>query len=192
MKTRLYLMTILALFAIMALGMSGTSAWFTDQKSIENLTISTGNLDLQINNVTQAAILFEPGDGYKEVLRFCAKNNGDYAMKWRAVIAPVQNDAGLQTILLFKAIINPPGLAGNYGPANTVRFSDIALSALLVPNAHFMLGPTSDEPFLSGKQICYSLQAKLQSSAGNILKGKVFKANLVFNATQWINPGWSE
>lgn len=189
---RSYLIFFISIFLVMAYGMTGTGAWFTDQVMIEDAAVTTGNLDLVLSDITKFTPALEPGGDYKEALRFCAKNNGTYTMKFRGVLANIVAPSGMAEKILVKAVMNPVGLAGNYGPANTPRFENVPVAELMAANTHILLDSTVAEPFKKDDFICYSIQAKLSSAAGNAYQSKTFSANLILDATQWINPGWSE
>jgi hypothetical protein len=181
------------LLVVIVYGLTGTGAWFTAQAVIDNNVISTGNLDLVINNVSKASPPLEPGGDYKEILRFCAKNGGSYPLKWHGGFSGVQAPAGMAEKILVKAVVNPTGLAGNYGPANATRFENVPAAELMVENKHLLVSAeVYPEPFKPNDVICYSIQAKLLGSAGNAYKAKTFTAQVQLDATQWNNPDWKE
>ncbi len=183
---------LLALLAVMALGMSGTGAWFTDEAVLESNSISTGSFDLVISDVAKTVLTLEPGADYLELLRFCAHNGGTYDMKWRGMFSNVQAPAGLADLITFKAVVNPGGLAGNYGPSNTTWFTDVPASSLMAPNPSFLLDTAAARVFKPGDFICFSLQARLDKTAGNDFSEKSFTANFKVEAVQWINAAWEK
>lgn len=178
------------LLVVMAFGMTGTGAWFTDQVTIENNLITTGNIDLIISDSLKFAPSLEPGGEYQEMLRFCARNGGSYDMKWRGMFTTVDAPAGMVELIKIRAILNPTGFAGNYGQANSVWFSDVSAAALMVPNQSILLDPSVATPFKPTASVCVSLEAKLDASASNAVSFKTFVANLQLDATQWINPAF--
>lgn len=194
-------LAVLGVFSVllivgMASGISGSGAWFTDQVSLENNRISTGNLDLVISEVEQSDPVLEPGGDYQEMLRFCVKNGGSYAMKWRGILTGVQAPEGLGNQVLIRAIINPESeFSGNYGPAKTIWFKNQPATSLMVTNSSILLdASTTAEPFKPNDRICYSFQAKLAESAGSEFEQKAFQATLQLDATQWISTTsqWSK
>jgi predicted ribosomally synthesized peptide with SipW-like signal peptide len=192
----IYFLLFSALLAVMAAGMTGTGAWFTDQVSIDNNSITTGSINLTATDVEKSTPILEPGGNYQEVLRFCVKNTGTYNMKWRGIFTAVKASDGVEDKLLIKAIINPSKkFSGNYGPEDTVWFNDVPASALKSGNVFILLdSSTNTEPFKPEDRVCYSFQAKLTSGADNLTKKITYTANLQLDATQWINTdsNWSK
>ena len=181
----------------MAYGISGSGAWFTDQVSLENNSISTGSIDLVLSDVVKSDPDLEPGGEYQEMLRFCVKNGGSYNMKWRGMLSAVQAPTGMTDQILMRGlIINPGKKSGDHhDDENTIWFKDQPASALTSANKYLLLdASTNPEPFKPDDSQCYAIQAKLKDSAGSAFQNKAFKANLQLDATQWINnsSGWSE
>lgn len=176
------------LLAVMAFGMAGTGAWFTDQATLENNLISTGNIDLIISDELKLAPSLEPGGEYQEMLRFCARNGGTYDMKWRGMFTSVDAPDGMAELIKIRAIMNPSGLLGNFGPANSVWFTDVSAADLMEPNQFIFVDSSVANPFKPNHMLCISLQARLDASASNEIGYKTFVANLQLDATQWINP----
>ena len=186
----------LLLIIVLAYGVSGSAAWFTDTAVIETNIINTGTIDLAFSDVYRTTPLLEPGGGYSEILRFCAINNGTFNLKWRGQFTNIQAPEGLTDKILISVIINPAStFSGNYGPAMTVWFVDVPIQELAHPNGYLVLDPgTYPEPFKPSDRICYSFLASLDSTATNTNQQAVFTANLELNATQWISndPDWNE
>lgn len=194
---RIFVLSIMIIigFAFMAYGVSSSGAWFTDQATIENNSITTGNIDLVISDVVLSNTAFEPGADYQEMVRFCVRNAGNYNMKWRGKLTAVQAPAGMADQILMRAVINPADdYKGNYGAANTEWFTDQPATALMAANPYILLDSTTNqELFKPADVICYSLQAKLPESADNAFQQKTFAATLQLDATQWISTdsGWT-
>ena len=186
----------LLLIVVMAYGVSGSGAWFTDQVRLENNSITTGNLDLVISDVTQSTPTLEPGGDYQELLRFCLKNGGSYDLKWRGILTGIQAPDGLADQILIRVMINPEsGFSGNYGRTKTIWFKNQPANTLMAPNSELLVdASTTSEPFKPNDRACYSFQAKLAESAGSEFEKKSFHATLQLDATQWISTAseWSK
>jgi predicted ribosomally synthesized peptide with SipW-like signal peptide len=135
MKKNLILPVLtLLLIAVLAYGVSGSAAWFSDTAVIETNVINTGTVDLALSDVYGTTPVLEPGGDYMEILRFCAVNQGSTNLKWRGQFTDIQAPAGLMDQILISVIINPTGdFSGNYGPAMTVWFMDVPIQAQ-IPN----------------------------------------------------------
>ena len=187
-RSFILLICFCVMLAVMAFGMTGTGAWFTDQVTLENNLISTGNIDLIISDALKLAPSLEPGGEYQELLRFCARNGGSYDMKWRGMFTSVDAPDGMAELIKIRAVMNPTGLSGNYGQANSVWFTDVSAADLMTPNQFIFVDSSVSDPFKPNHMLCLSLQAKLDPSASNEIGYKTFVANLQLDATQWINP----
>jgi len=188
----------LLLIVVLAYGVSGSYAWFSDTAVIESNIINTGTIDLAFSDVFRTTPNLEPGGGYTEILRFCAINQGTFDLKWRGQFTNIQTAEGLADKILISVIINPTStFSGNFGPSNTVWFEDVPIQELAHPNDYLILDPSNnpDEPFKPSDKICYSFLARLSSTAtAETAQQADFSGNLALNATQWIStdPDWVE
>ena len=193
-----FILSILTLLLIVVLvfGVTGSAAWFTDTAVIEANIINTGTIDLAFSDVYRTTPLLEPGGGYTEILRFCAVNQGTFNLKWRGQFTNIQAPEGLADKILISVIINPDStFSGNYGPVGAVWFMDVPVQQLASPNSYLLLdASTNSEPFKPSDKVCYTILARLGSTATNTYQQAVFSANLELNATQWIStdPDWAE
>lgn len=188
------------LVTFISTGITGSGAWFSDQLSLDNNRISTGNIDLTVSDVIRSTPKLEPGGGFQEVLRFCLKNTGSYNMKWRGTFNSIQAPDGFLNFVEMRGFIKAEHETekqhkGEHEEDSTVWFKDQPLNTLLEPN-HFMLYDASitSEPFKPGAQKCYSIEAKLTGGAGNSYLDTSLGATLKLDATQWINAtdNWTE
>ncbi len=192
MTKKFFFVAIIALVAVLAYGVSSTGAWFTDSAKIENNAISSGNLDLTVWGGPFQVSNLEPGGEYRSLGVFCAKNEGDYDMKWRGYIKDFAGSTALKDKLYIQAIMNPTGAVGNYGPSNATLFTDVSFNTLTNPANGIIVTDDPTWAFTPGSWACYDIQVKLSSSAGNIVQGKSLTATLHLDATQRINTGWNE
>lgn len=187
------LLASLLLIAVVA-GLVGAStwAWFTDTETIDNNYVTTGNLDLTVWGGPFVATNLEPGAGYTSAGVFCARNDGNYDMKWRGAMINVADPQGLRNYLYVRAVINPTGAQGNYGPMDTTLWTDVPFSNLesWATSPILMNDPTW--PFAPGSWACYRVEVALHSSAPDAVQGATLNADLYIQATQRINTGWSQ
>ncbi len=191
MSKKLYLLLAVALVAVLAFGIIGSGAWFTDTASIENNSVSTGELDLSVWGGPFTATKLEPGGDYVKLGVFCAKNEGDYDMKWRGWMTDVSDPANLRSKLLVRGVINPTGNVGNYGPENYELFTDIPFTQLTSANSIIAITNSAD-PLYPGYYACYEIQAKLDGSAPNSMQNATLEAKFFIEATQRLNPGYAQ
>ena len=197
---RLIVFSFLAvLFSIMVYGISGSGAWFSDSVTIQNASITTGNIDLVVSDEVRSKPDLEPGGGYQELLHFCLSNGGSYNMKWRGRLTDVGAPVGMEKEILIQAIIINPekssfskndGHDDEHGNGNTVWFTDKSVPELMQSNPHILMDSV---PFKPNQRACFSFQAKMKGTAGDGFVQSNFKANLQLDATQWISTAeeWS-
>ena len=189
------------LFAIMAYGITGSGACFTDSVTIEKNIITTGKVALLVSDEVRSNPDLEPGAGYQELLRFCVSNGGSYNTKWRGKLTDVSAPGGMENEILIQAIIiNPDKNSssrsdgkhdGESGENNIIWFTDKSVSELMKPNRYILM---NSEPFKPNDRACFSFQAKMKGSAGDGFNQSNFAANLQLDATQWISTAedWSK
>lgn len=190
MKKQLGFLFVILLIAAMAYGVMSTGAWFTDTAAIDNNSIQTSNLDLEVWGGPFVATALEPGAGYQSLGTFCAKNAGGYDMKWRGWIDSVNDSKGLRNYLQVKAVLNPND-SGNYGPKGEPLFADVPFTDLTQANTWLVM----DDPtwaFAPGHYACYDVQARVLDTAPNAVQNATLTARLYIEATQRINTGWTQ
>lgn len=191
-KLFIFLLTFCAL-AIMVFGMTGTGAWFTSTKTITGNSISSGTFDLLVEGGGIQARHMEPGGDWRDVGWFCAINNGDYDMKWRGWINSVEDPQNLRHFLHIRLVLNPLDHQGNYAPVDTIIYDDILFVDLISPeNPYLLMDDTTVLPgaptFAPQSKVCYGIQARLDSEAGNSQLNATLTANLHLTGTQWYAP----
>lgn len=194
---KLFLITTLVLLTVLAFGLLGTGAWFTDSATLAGNRVSTGNLDLGVTwNGAWSVTKIEPGADYRLLGYFCAINAGDYDMKWRGMLRNITDEKGLRWYLVVRATANPSDLPadllpnGNHGPDNTIVFTDVPFHTLTGWNAYIQDAHPS-YPFNPGEKICEKVEVKLLSSAPNSVQAATLTADLYLDATQYISDAWS-
>jgi hypothetical protein len=183
---------VLSLLAIVLFGLTGTSAWFTDEEILLNNQVSTGVLDVQITGGPLEGVKLEPGlPTYMAIASFCIRNDGNYNMKWRGWMDQIGDEKGLLQYLEIEGVRNPSGSGGSYGPADEVLFTNQPFSVLENATPYFIVDDSND-PFKPGDAVCYELRGRLSSAAPNEVQNAVVSARLYVFATQLLNDGWSE
>jgi hypothetical protein len=193
-KVLLYTFFI-GLSTVLIYGMTGSGAWFTNSAFLAG-SVSSGNFEFKITGGPLHLDKIEPGAGYTSVGEFCVQNSGEYDMKFRGYMKGVEDPGNLASYLLLRLDMKPynPTDENNYGPViGTTLATDLPFTDLMAVNDLLAATPSDEdipEPFAPGKKACYEVSARLAGDAGNDQLSKTLKADLYFDATQWINPGW--
>jgi predicted ribosomally synthesized peptide with SipW-like signal peptide len=197
MLSRKVILTAFAigLTCLLMVGIFGSMAWFTSSTNTQG-SISSGNFDLKVTGGKLDLTKLEPGAGYRQIGEFCLLNNGDYDMKLRVRVKNVNDPGGLKGLLNLKLVLkamNSDDL-NNYGSVDDlVLFSDIPFTALLDWNDEARLVFDKQgvvDPFVPTMKSCYKLFVNLSEQAGSNQISQNLTFELLFNATQLINPGW--
>jgi hypothetical protein len=192
MSTRRSLAGLLGLLltGIMAFGLIGSAAWFTDQDTVP-VTGTTGQIDFKVAGADSAGITLTnllPGewsDPY-EVNVYNQVPSTTTAVKYRITDAfTAQSVGGLYQLInvnvrhTFCGTPNPAAWPSVYsGPVEDLDVNSIddAISDTLGLNITH----------------CYYYQFQLDETAGNAFQNQSVSFDLVFDATQPSNPGWSQ
>ena len=78
MKKKWTILIALVAIAVMAYGVIGSGAWFTDTQTISDNVITTGIMELGVSGGPLVVNNLEPGAGYQPAGYFCAQNTGNY------------------------------------------------------------------------------------------------------------------
>jgi predicted ribosomally synthesized peptide with SipW-like signal peptide len=196
------------LFSILIVGIAlggiglGTFAWFTDQDVKDGNTITAGTADLGVwlyNAAGTGISKFQvtglhPGE-YKTLGYVAVKNIGTSDLKWRAYLVKTDGTT-LPIVVTVKAL--PTDFTGTlpsgptYGPApDTVTVTDATWS-VLSSAANTPLNSGTEYAMLPGYVQYFKIDAKLADTAGNSYQGASMTVDLVFDSTQFINPGWTQ
>ena len=187
----------IGLACLLMIGIFGSRAWFTSSANSQ-ASISSGNFDLEVSGGPLDLTRLEPGAPYRQIGEFCLQNNGDYDMKLRVGVENVNGTGGLKDLLNLKLVLKAINSVdqNSYGDDvdDLVLFSDIQFNALLdLNNSARLLFDTQGvvDPFLPNMKSCYKLFAYLPGeAAGDSQISQNLTFDLLFNATQSINPGW--
>jgi len=198
--------SLLIISAVSVLVIGATQAWFTDQKVLGANEVTTGDLEVRVGGGPLTVSNIEPKPeeegSYVSAGVFWVRNVGDYDMKWRGKLNVTQNDHNVSNYLKVRAVMLTGTVASNkglpsdcdYGPGpdtSTVLWSGTSLNDLTVDNTWILM----DDPiyaFAPGYRACYEILVRMDPTAPNSVQNSVLKANLVIDATQRANPGWSQ
>jgi hypothetical protein len=192
MSTRRSLAGLLGLLltGIMAFGLIGSAAWFTDQDTVP-VTGTTGQIDFKASGTDSAGITLTnllPGEwsGLYQVNVYNQVPSTTTAVKYRITDAfTAQSIGGLYQLInvtvrhTFCGTPNPATWPSVYsGPVENLDVNSIddAISDTLGLNDTH----------------CYYYQFQLDETAGNAFQNQTVSFDLVFDATQPSNPGWTE
>ena len=181
---------VLALGAVLGLGMSGTAASWTDAAPITGTTFTSGTIDLQLNGVNSVASStlsmtnMVPGASSAEV--FQVKNAGTAALTYTITGGLGGTDAAdyatagsLRLTILLNGTRSGTGSAATC-TGGTALASDVALTA----NTTTTLVGTAQGPLAAGSAVvpvCF--QVMLAAAAPTTLQGKTATATFTVTGT---------
>jgi hypothetical protein len=181
---RLGLLLAALLAATMSFGIITSGAWFTDSDTVA-VTATSGEIDIEANPVSFSVDDLMPGtwSAPQEITVYNTANSTT-AVKYRITADPgTESVAGFFDALQVRIVQMH---CGSSSPANTPV--EGALSALSATNA--------DSTHPAGLPInythCYDVSFGLLSTAGNVFQDQTATFDLVIDATQPENPGFSE
>lgn len=194
MSTRRSLAGLLGLIltGMLMFGLVGSAAWFTDQDTVP-VTGTTGQIDFKASGADAAGITLAnllPGEwrGPYEVNVYNQVPSTTTAVKYRMTDAfTSQTVGGLYQLLnvnvrhTFCGTPNPATWPIVYtGPVENLEVISNVTPGVIAPT----LGLNITH--------CYFFQFQLDQSAGNTFQNQTVAFDLVFDATQPTNPGWSQ
>lgn len=193
----------------------GTFAWFTDQETVENNVIATGNVDLKawtedcwgrvaplnVDNLVPSKNTWTPAGDIK------LQNDGTVPLKWKAYLVKTGGDLPTDDKLEFKFkktswLNSAPGEAAADieaadaeldslfpGASKVYTWSQISNAETTELNSDNFGGAMNDiNPFTR----TLSVHVKLDENAGNVYSNKDVTFKVIFIATQTDNPGWAQ
>lgn len=200
MKKFLVALAGLLLLAVMAFGVIGSAAWFTDQSTVP-VSATSGKLDIRAEvgppggsqtwydptGVPLAVSDLAPGvyaAGNTWMISVQNKPAADatLAVKYRYRTAFVSGNADLWNNTWVKAETGFC-VANNISSPTTVYEGLVNAMAFTNADAGKGILPVNTTH-------CYRFSFKLADAAGNALQGKSVVFNVVIDATQPENPGW--
>lgn len=178
-----------ALGAVLAIATTGTYAYWTDSVPVSGVTITTGTLDLKVNNAdsttTYDALSLSnmmPGNTTAGVLT--VRNAGTVPLTYYANAAASNGDGkGLGAALVVK--VTGDGSVSGSGSSRTCAGS--ALSNTGTAFGTSLVGTSAQPRQLAvGASETLCVQAALPASAASSLQGATTNVSFTFNASQVI------
>lgn len=187
MRKRLVLVLVAALVAIGTIGAVGTSAWFTDTDTLPS-TASAGTLDIEF--ITPSSITLSdlmPGDETLAIpieFRNMPISTTDVEYRIRAVktdgSSALWNKLNVELQGVFCG-----GSAVTVAPEYSGAIKDLLVESPGNTGLQYQVLPVN---FTA----CVELVFELDPSAGNTVQGTQVSFDIVVDATQPDNPGWSQ
>ena len=177
----------IALGAVLAVGVGGTYALWSDTVPVSGVDISTGTLDLKVNNLDSVPAYTDlnlsgmvPGNTVAGILT--VRNAGTIPLTYYATAAATNADGkGLGAALVVK-------VTADSAVTGTAPNRTCAGSALATTGTSFagnLAGtPAAQRPLAVGAAETLCVQATLPSTAASSLQGATTNVSLSFNASQ--------
>jgi predicted ribosomally synthesized peptide with SipW-like signal peptide len=196
---------ITSLFTIIVMGaitVAATQAYFTSSAEVVGNTFTTGVLDISLGKTSQLIVYqnIYPGWHYQDSGHWGAWvdgenpkdlkiiNSGSLPLKYRmkAELMDIPSDNSLLDDLLVRVSINR-GKGGSWNSlySGTLR----GLLSFITVETNF---ETTGHSGWYGEGQLIRFDAALPPTSGNSVQGKTVNFNLIFEATQVTNPGWTE
>jgi len=192
------LLSLLVVVAVAVGSVAVTRAYFTDQATVNDNSFTAGKLDFTLNgDMTETKSLtlenMEPGADWTGpfTMKIYNKNLPASTMSIKYKFAPTLES---QSVSGFYGKLNTKVVHGfcdsNYlGDVNPTKTYEGKLSSLSWVSTADSIGGGKLDPNITH---CFALYFQLDSSAGNVYQGASAVVDVVVDATQFINPGWTE
>lgn len=183
-----------SLIGVMAYGASGSAAWFTDQESIVGNTVTAGEVDISINPegsthpFTVSNLM--PGDWTTNYNLGVYNSGSTVPVKYRITSDFVSDTAGgFYNLIQVRAGHTFAGTPGNWCQEGSglIKY-DGPLYLLDVNSIDDGISDTLGLNITHVWQFCFGLD----ESTTNVYQGASATFDIVVDATQEDNPGWSE
>lgn len=182
------LRSLLSLGMVVGLGATGTYAYWTDTVSVTGTTISTGTIDLKVNNAdtvtdftTMNVTTMVPGDSTAGVVT--VKNSGTAPLKYYVDSSPSNADGkGLGAALTVKVT----GDSATSGSGRAVTCAGAALTPSATGFTASLLGSAASPRLLApGASETVCIQATLPTNAASSLQAATTNITFTFNGTSF-------
>ena len=189
------LKSLMTIVAVAAIAVSATGAYFTDSEKIVDNTFTTGYLDISVAptsaavNVAKAA----PGVWYPSAeitVRNNSSKNITEPFKWK-ISEQWTDGPGINMYREIDAQVWIKGIG--YTPSNSTPPDGVPTGATRVYNGPLKgmeLTNLRDLPYASTPTVW--VYTRIDEAVGNEFMGKTYVFDLIFDATQTNNPGWTE
>lgn len=191
-------LAILSMAVVAVSSVAITRAYFTDQATVQDNTFTAGKLDFKLNgNMTETQSLtlenMEPGAEWTGPFKMEVYNQNlpVSTMDIKYKFAPsMQSEsvAGFYNKLNAKVVHGY--CDGNYpGGVNPTNTYEGKLKNVSWLSPTMSIGAGKLPPNITH---CFAWYFQLDSSAGNVYQGANAVVDVIVDATQFINPGWTE
>ncbi len=188
------------------LAVGATRAWFTDSEQVMGNQVTTGNFEVGVTPDPFTITDIEPAPAeegsYVSAGTFAVKNIGDYDMKWQGKLNLTLNEHAISNYLKVRVNMLAHGwtfVGGewvncNYGPNVGVipLFSGVPLNELKDYSFGHILMDDPKYAFEPNHNACYEVFVRMDPTALNSVQNSTLNANLLIEATQRFNPGWTQ
>ncbi len=185
-----WLTTLLAgsLLGVMAFGAIGSGAWFTDSVTTPTNTAASAVLDIDSPYATPFSINdLLPGEWTGPYLFAILNKPGSTEVKYRFYAEKVTSDPGFYNQIMVRVGHTfPVSTPHNWCETNPIW--EGKLKDLLIDSPTYAIAATLGDNTTHDYDLCFGLP----STAGNQYQGNTATFNLVADATQPDNPGWSQ
>jgi predicted ribosomally synthesized peptide with SipW-like signal peptide len=174
---------------VLAYGAVGTGAWFTDSDTVP-VSATAGVLDIDVRGPAAEGIELEGlvPDSTTGPYALEIFNQGDVDVKYRITVDETGGTGLLDhlrvTVSTGNCVGGPTGHDDFPGQVADVPVADLEVTSLL------SIGGASGLP--AGITHCWSFVFSMDPSVGNEAQGLDSTFDIVVEATQLDNPGWSE
>jgi predicted ribosomally synthesized peptide with SipW-like signal peptide len=173
----------LSLGLVLAVGSTGTFAYWTDDVTVTGTTFTAGTLDLQVNNLNSVAAYtalnldkMVPGNSMAGTL--VIKNNGNVPLKYTAAAVGVNADSAKNLAGSLTAKVTTGGTTGS-SPTITCTGTTIAGSGTTVNGSLISTG----RQLAPGATETICVEVTLPANAPNSLQGAKTDVTFTFTGT---------
>ena len=192
----LFLLVTAAAISVMVYGFKGTGAWFSGSAFSSPGFISSGTLDLSINEEPMQEVNLVPGEEYTVFCSFCARNTGSIGLKYHGLFEA--DESFRQDMLPYLTMkletkmlenwMQVQEILGTPAPGNE---TDRLVYYFRLPGQDSNLNKNIISGYLEpAEEVCYRLSMKLDAAAPDTLRGVALDFFLPIPAIQTNNPGW--
>lgn len=171
---------------------SATMAWFTDVKTVEPVTFTSGNIEISPSYVSPGwdVLVGNMAPSQTEEADVLVKNTGTLDMKYR--MYAVLDTASAGGYVFSQPLADALQLAIFDGATQVFPATGTVALSAFTQGAPFETIGGNNMTLAPNAEKTYTVKITLPSTAGNALASKSVKVTFKFDATQTDNTGWSE
>lgn len=192
MKKLLGALFVLVAAGVLAFGVIGSGAWFTDQAT-SPVTASTGQIVLDLNGDANAAMTLTnvvPGVyGNLKTVKVYNTAGSTVPVKYRFLAQKTGGSSGVWNQVWVKV---RHGNCVNVPPDDHNNSKGAVYEGLLKSIDVNSIAHAISASLGINDTHCYTFEFKLADTAGNTLQNQSVNFDVIADATQVENPGWSQ